>query len=257
MEYDPVAVDEPPDVEELEDADELEGDALADGDALPFEDELEDPELPSLAEVDDADEPEALEDELDEPGDESDVNATWLLGSYGCGMNSGTTYSAKAATRIAAPTAIRTTGSFDFFATGEFFAACAAFCACPTAAPTAWAAGGVLFHVDSVTLPTSAGANTSTTPPVLGISGMTASAASATSFTDVAIDGLSAGCDSATTAVPHSAQNRSPSCSSLPHCVQNAMSTTSFRLQESRGARRDEIAVDTRNHVVQEHGQLV
>ena len=30
-------------------------------------------------------------------------------------MNSGTTYSAKAATRIAAPTATRTTGSFDFF----------------------------------------------------------------------------------------------------------------------------------------------
>ena len=36
---------------------------------LPFEDELEDPELPSLEEVDDVDEPEALEDE-------SDVNAT-------------------------------------------------------------------------------------------------------------------------------------------------------------------------------------
>ena len=60
-------------------------------------------------------------------------------------MNSGTTYSAKAATRIAAPTATKTTGNFDFFATGEFFAVFAAFCACPTAAPTAWAAGGVLF----------------------------------------------------------------------------------------------------------------
>lgn len=159
-------------------------------------------------------------------------------------MNSGTTYSAKAATRIAAPTATRTTGNFDFFATGEFFAVFSAFCACPTAAPTAWAAGGVLFHVDSVTLPTSAGANTSTTPPVLGISGMIASAAaSATSFTDVAIDGISAGCDSAAAAVPHSGQNCSPAESSLPHCVQNAMST-SFRLQESHGTRRNEIAVD-------------
>jgi len=95
-------------VEELEDADELEDDALADDDALPFEDELEDPELPSLEEVDDADEPEALEDE-------SDVNATWLLGSYGCGMNSGTTYRANREITMTAATTPTMSGSFDFF----------------------------------------------------------------------------------------------------------------------------------------------
>ena len=104
-------------------------------------------------------------------------------------MNSGTTYSAKAATRIAAPTATRTTGNFDLFATGEFFAVFAAFCTCPTAAPIACATGGTLFQVESVTLPTSAEASTSTTPPVLGSSGMAASTASTASFTAAAIEG--------------------------------------------------------------------
>ena len=90
--------DEPEDDDVLEDDDDL-----SDDDTLAPEDEL--------AEFEELDEAKALDDELD-------VSATLLLGSYGCGMNNGTTYSASAMTSSAAPAMIRTIGSFDFFATG-------------------------------------------------------------------------------------------------------------------------------------------
>ena len=69
----------------------------------------------------DAAELEALAD-ADELADESDVNATWLLGSYGCDMNRGTTYNATSAMAATATTMPIINGNFDFFFSDAGFA---------------------------------------------------------------------------------------------------------------------------------------
>lgn len=115
MEYDPADAVEPPDEDELDDDELADDEAPSDEEevVLPPEDDPVEPDEPSLEEVEDVDD--VLDPDVVEVFDcGSDVSATWLLGSYGCGMNNGTTYSAKTATRIAAPATIKMMGSFDF-----------------------------------------------------------------------------------------------------------------------------------------------
>ncbi|MBQ9003949.1 MAG: hypothetical protein IJ087_19060, partial [Eggerthellaceae bacterium] len=79
--------------------------ADAEADVADVEAALPDPDAPDDAPAESAD--------ADALADESDVSATCLFGSTGCDTNSGTTYSAKTATRANAPAAIATSDSFD------------------------------------------------------------------------------------------------------------------------------------------------
>lgn len=171
-------------------------------------------------------------------------------------MNRGTTYSAKMATRIAAPTAIRIIGSFDFFtgaatpwpcdearAVGWWAWNCSMPCAACVEADGA-AAGNdpapAFFQVHSVLSPMAEGASASrSTVPT---SSCTAWAAdSDTGFPSAAGAGPApeASPAEAGAACPQFAQNLAPSASFAPHSPQYAMSSSShmFRPRQAQAKR--------------------